>query len=295
MTRDKRAGKVNLDFHADFRIIVVKVLALNGIDVDHNEPYGDAVYRLFANMRRRMEARPYRVLEAAELVCPPDVASGYAELKSELEQGIDVTARLSRKASKATYEDGMLNDWGITHLHLGLRGAQGGVPPTNPVLFALVRDDVVYAIGFFAHGAWSDIEVLEIVRRNWPDLMERVLAKGMTVPFNVNDEERAQRRAAGISSLITVDGQVYGAIGGGYTSARTSMAAHWQTDRAILSVDTYEKHVRDNLATFLKQIEATGRIPGTPPTFRFWVDHEGRACAMETMAGANIILGPFPL
>jgi hypothetical protein len=73
------------------------------------------------------------------------------------------------------------------------------------------------------------------------------------------------------------------------------MDAHKQADRATLSVGAYEKHARDNLLTFLTQIEAVGRVAGSPPTFRFWIDGEGRACAMERTAGVNIILGPFPL
>jgi hypothetical protein len=92
--------------------------------------------------------------------------------------------------AKATYEDQLLNDWGIIHFHLGLRDAQGNVPRTGVVLFAFVRGDVVHCIGFFDHRSWSKIEVLEILQRNWPHAVEHARVKGVT-GLDVTDEDRA--------------------------------------------------------------------------------------------------------
>ena len=289
----ERVPNVVLDFHADFRIILEKVLVSNGVAVDPNESYDDAVYRYFANFRRRVEARPHQIVEADGLACPPEHAAGYAQLKAELESGVDVTDRLSRKTTNATYEDGMLNDWGVTHFHLGLRGVSADLG-TKLVLFALIRDDVALCVGFFEHGGWSKIEVLEIVQRNWPYVMEQARAKGVT-SYEWTDEERAKFRATGATILTAVNGNVYGSPGGGYTMARTSAQAHWQADRAIFSVTDYEKYVRENAAAFLKTIEDTGRTVGTPPTFRFHVNEDGRAVATELTAQAQIVIGPFPL
>jgi hypothetical protein len=152
-----REAAVILDFHADFRKIVEMILTGNGVEVDQNEPYNAAVYRYYANARRRVDVRRYRIFEAKELACPPDLVAGYVQLKSELEHGLDVTDRLSRKSGHATFEDGLLNDWGITHFHLGLRSATHNALGTKVMLFALVRDDIVHCIGFFGHGSWSKI------------------------------------------------------------------------------------------------------------------------------------------
>jgi hypothetical protein len=296
MTTHKSATDVKIDFHADFRQFVEQVLVNNAIEIDPAEPYGEAVYRYYSNARRRLHVQRYRVVEAKELTCPPDLAPGYAELKSELEQGLDVTARLSRRTSKATYEDPLLNDWGIIHFHLGLRDAQGNVPGTNVVLFAFVRGDVVHCIGFFDHGSWSKIEVLEILQRNWPHAIEHARAKGVIgVDYEVTDEDRARLRAAGAATLNVVNGVVYGPVGGGYTTAKTSMIVHKQADRAVLSVDVYEKHVRENIVAIVRDFKAAGRIVGTPPTFHLGFHADGRAIATEPTAEASFILGPFPL
>ncbi len=206
------AGDVKLDFRADFRQIVEQILTKHAIAVDPAEPYGQVIYRYYANARRRLNVRPYAVVEATELACPSQLTSGYAELKSELERGIDVTSRLSRKTSKATYEDPLLNDWGIIHFHLGLRDAQGKVPGTEVILFAFVRDDVVHCIGFFDHESWSKIDVLEILQRNWPQAVEHARAKGVT-GYEWTDEDRAKIRAAGGNILNTVNGVVFAPIG----------------------------------------------------------------------------------
>lgn len=292
LIRDEQTPAIDLDFQADFRTIAATALARLDVVLDPSE-IDNEVYFYFANQRRRIEARPRRVIEAKELLCSPQLVVGYAELKSELERGIDVTGRLSRTTKDVTYEDMMLNDWGVAHLHVGVRDAHGEVPRTEPVLFAFVRDDAVYAIGFFPHGAWTEIEVLETVQRNWPHLMEHAQVFGVT-GFEATSEERAKLRAAGAVILTTVNGVVYAPPGGGYTRAKTSGAAHKYADRAMIDLSFYEQHVRQNVARFLKQIEDLGRVAGTPSTFHFWVNADGNACAMEPMAEVNFILGPLP-
>jgi hypothetical protein len=292
MTRGEQMPVIDLDFQADFRTIVAEALARLNIVLDPSE-VDDAVYFYFAILRRRIAARPRHVIEAKELVCPAQLVVGYGELKSELECGIDVTRRLSRTTKNVAYEDMMLNDWGIAHLHLGIRDPQGEVPRTEPVLFVLVRDDAVYVIGFFPHGAWAEIEVLEAVQRNWPHLMEHARVYGVT-GYEAASEERAKLRAAGAITLTNVNGVVYAPPGGGYTRAKTSGTAHKDADSAMIDLEFCEKHVRLNVARFLKQIEDLGRVAGTPPAFHFWVNENGDACAMEPTAEVNFILGSFP-
>ena len=285
---------VKLDFRADFQQIVEQNLAKNGIAVDPAEPYGQDIYRYYANARRRVSVQRYTVVEAKECVCPPPLTPGYAELKSELEQGVDVTDRLSRSTPKATYEDKMLNDWGITHFHVGLRAAQGNLTRGDDVLFAFVCDDVVHCIGFFKHKSWTKIVALEILQRNWPQAVEPARAKNVT-GYEWTEEDRATFRHAGGNILNIVNGEVFAPIGGGITAAGTSMRAHWLADRAIWLVDDYERRVRENIATIVRDFEAAGHTVGTPPTFHLGFDADGHSVATELTANAGFILGPFPL
>jgi hypothetical protein len=111
----------------------------------------------------------------------------------------------------------------------------------------------------------------------------------------MTDDERATMRERKANVLTTVNGVVYGAIGGGYTAAETSMRAHHEADRALLSLDSYEEWVRTNAATIVAAIEDAGGRVSTPPTFRLDFDDDGNALAVETAEDVSVLLGRFPL
>jgi hypothetical protein len=286
--------EVHLDFHADVLVLAERALVANGAVVGPGGPHLDAVYRYYAHLRRLVEQRCYRVLEAAELVCPPQFAAGYAQLKNELENGIDVTARLSTRITKPAYKDMLLNDWGVTHFHVNLRDPAGDVKHENTILLAMIHDDIVYCIGFFPHRAWTRIEYLEIMQRNWPQSLQHARVHA-AMAYEMTDDERAKMRDRKANVLTNVNGVVYGAIGGGYTAAGTSMRAHREADHALLSLDSYEVWVRTNAATIVAAIEEAGGRVGTPPTFRLDFDDDGNALAVETAENVPVLLGPFPL
>jgi hypothetical protein len=236
----------------------------------------------------------YQIKESLELRCPPDLAAGYAELKDELTSGVDVNARLSRRLFDATFEDELLNDWGITHFHLGLRKADGTVTGTKIVLFAFVRDSIVHCIGFYDHCSWVKLEILEILQRNWPQAMEHARAYGVTGYDDLTEADRAKLRKAGGTVLTTVNGLVYASVGGGYTSAGTSMRAHWEADHAIQMVGDYEKRLHENIATVVEDFAAQGLQIGSEPAFAFGISGDGKAIAVEQSTGGYVILGEFP-
>jgi hypothetical protein len=287
---------VLLDFQADFRLIAERRHTANGRSSAPGAPHPDAVYRYYAHLHRLVEPRRYRVLEARELSCPPDFAAGYAQLKHELENAVDVTDRLSTRITKPECEDMMLNDWGITHFHPGLRDAAGTFGRADTILLAMVRGDAIYAIGFYPHRQWTNIEYLEILQRNWPESIEHAQVHGVA-GYEMTDNERRQMRERRANVMTPVNGVVYGAIGGGFTAAKTSMRAHYEADRAMLamlSLDSYADWVRTNAAAIVTAIEDGGKRVGTPPSFRLEIDDD-TAYAIETTADTGVFLGPFPL
>ena len=100
-----------------------------------------------------------------------------AEMK--IEKGESVNPHLN-SATKKDQLDGLLYDWGIHHLHLGETfSAPGYVERTGPVLFAIFRKDDVYFIDIRNHEGWSDKNLLEIVNRNWPELLSIYKMEGV--------------------------------------------------------------------------------------------------------------------
>jgi hypothetical protein len=66
-----QGSDIVMDFLGDFRLICEKALTSLGVRTAAPD---DVVYLYFATLRRRVEARPYRVIEANEFVCPADLA-----------------------------------------------------------------------------------------------------------------------------------------------------------------------------------------------------------------------------
>lgn len=293
---NKQSTVLVTDFKSDFRQIIANILTANGVAVDSSEPYDRAVYRFYANARRRITPQAYKIKEASTLQVPPALAAGYAQLKQELIAGADVTARLSRKIVKATYEDAMLNDFGVTHFHLSLRQQDGAVPGTDPVLFALVRADTVYCIGLFSHGEWSKQEVLEIVERDWPEAIEPARAKiALRLDHALTDDERAQLRSAHVTTMSEINGKVYMPPGLGVTSAGTSLEAEMKMMRAIKFIALLEEQVHANADHYLSELARSGRKPGSSPTFHLGFHTDGQVLITEPTAGVSLLLGPSPL
>jgi len=86
----------------------------------------------------------------------------------------DLRPHQSTQLERPDYEDGLLNDFGIQHFHLGT--AQHPNKPffvsrEDPLLFGLVQDDAFYCIGYYKHGDWSKTELLDIVHAHWPSVI----------------------------------------------------------------------------------------------------------------------------
>ena len=116
------------------------------------------VATLFLNLqRRRIDLRPRSLRVAAGLVPSASVAAGYYEVVRKAEVGEDLNPHLSRSVlNDAGYDDALLNDWAMHHLHLGLRfEADGMVERTHEQLFAIVRASEILLVAVGQHGDWA--------------------------------------------------------------------------------------------------------------------------------------------
>jgi len=73
---------------------------------------------------RRIQARQRKVHRSSELrlrehLLHEPLRTGLLVVEQELIGGQDLTPRLSRKLKDRTFNDKMLHDWGLHHLHLG--------------------------------------------------------------------------------------------------------------------------------------------------------------------------------
>ena len=118
---------VEADFIADLRTAFVQKLEALGYAVDATDRVDVVVEKLFNLLHRTIPTQPRSVIWSAEFVARLDLSdetrAALAMIERESVAGVDLTRRLSRKVAgrkaKLSYDDDHLNDFRITHLHLG--------------------------------------------------------------------------------------------------------------------------------------------------------------------------------
>lgn len=279
---------LTIDFSADWKAYMLSDIAGQGYQVASSETIDSISYKFFNVRRRRLQTRPRNVHESSEFQCPVNLSNGYQSLKAKLAAGEDVTPHLSKSLLDVNYDDPLLNDWGIHHFHLGQKVESSGfIDRTGPLLFAFVTPDDVYCINVFPHGAWTEQELIKILHRNWPATIADFKLNGVLgLEHSVSNQDIAKLRKAGVQTMVEVGpGVVYAPMGGGYSTAGTSIRATMQSDNYRRIVRSLEEHVRENLQMFLDKIVEQGLTPARPPEFSLLVNDEG-FLAVET--GSNV-------
>ncbi|WNG33379.1 hypothetical protein F0U61_06910 [Archangium violaceum] len=161
------------------------------------------------------------------------------ELLAKVKRGDDLRPHQSRKLvnKKLLANDGMLNDWGIHHLHPDPAGGKD-------VLMCHVTAEALYAIGFWPHNKWTFKPIWDALIDSWPAEFAKYVMPGV-VPLNLTDDERANLRAKNVSVFLDgPDGKVYRSMGGGLSTAGTNFSATTEYDKLSYLVQNIEEQVR---------------------------------------------------
>lgn len=251
----------------------------------------------FFNMRKRLvEPRPRRVHEAKGIVCPPDLQDAYTAIKEKIERGEELRPHLSRGLTNLDFDDMLVNDWAIYHLHLSttLEG-DGFVKRTGPVLFARFDADDAYLITIERHGksapnVWTNQNMLKTLRDNWPNVIERYVVKGVVgLSHSATDDELRQARKAGLQTLIQVGGVVLHPMGGGYSTAGIAIEVVMTSDRHMEAVAAWEKNLVANKKPFFEELEKNGVTLQRPAKLALDFDADGNVYAVGTKADGSKI------
>lgn len=102
--------------------------------------------------------------------------AGFNTLVALISNGDNVNAYLSKGALKADIVDGMLDNFGIKHFHLGSKLNNEFIERTEEIALGLVTPDEVFFIISKLHGKghgdiWYEKDVLEIIHSERPELI----------------------------------------------------------------------------------------------------------------------------
>jgi hypothetical protein len=287
-----------LDFQEDWRQILAAKLAALGYTVNAADDLDGMSNKYFNTVIRRIPPRPRRVHESAEFDAK-DRTGYYSELKARIEAGNDLTPHLSDRLEELNFNDGMLNEWGISHLHFGPgtpSRRSGYAERTKLILYAFVADDDFYSLQVLPHKRWSESELLRIIHRNWPQAIAKFRDPAIRrISHNPSIQERDKRRKSGIVSFAEIEpGVVYTLPGGGFTCDGTAARAVTSTTYYTVYVRNCEAHIKANMGKYLKAIAQAGLGPSNPPTFKLRVKGDD-IVAMEEGTGISFPMFRNPL
>jgi hypothetical protein len=230
----------------------------------------------YANYRsRRISVRPRRVHRSDTLRDRTDLASEERDAIDAIEErftaGGDLYPNQSTTILSPLSKDGLLADWDIHHLHLGLASGKPTVPPfvnrTANVLLVRATADAAYLIDCLPHGVgadppWWDIDLPETIHRNWPESIQHLRIEGYEPKLSWEDH-RKLRPVKGCTSTTAVtssDGTSYllseGMLATGHGTAARGFADSLQTkvteiarghkdhERLVVTGDHRELHLR---------------------------------------------------
>ena len=116
------------------------------------------------------------ILKSRKLLPKYQKALNYIENK--IKGGVDIMHHMSIKVLDPTYNDLLMNDWVIQHLHLSDTRGQNGqkfYDRSKYLLFIIFSENQAFLIDIQEHqeqDVFAKQEFLDIIDRNWPNLLQ---------------------------------------------------------------------------------------------------------------------------
>lgn len=257
---------IEMDFRSDWQNVMIKDMVAEGLRFSTTTSKDLLVIRWFTYLRKKggQTSMPRRVHKSKEFACPPELIAGLDQLVDKLQKGQDISPYLSKQVDNITNIDGMFNDWGVLHLHLGDRPDPKDnryVVRTDPLLFLCWKPDDVYLINIYKHGDWTDRSILQTIQDNWPEFIKPFVMSGVIrLSQQYTEKEHQTLRNAGVTVFIELKDQngdiiVMAPPGLGITSSRDAMQDVRSYDGQLKEIYKIEEYVRDNPELFLKGFE----------------------------------------
>ena len=249
--------KLKANFTKDW--LALLRVQLTGWGYDHTGlSDNDLPFMYFNAQQRRVSTKKRAVFISDTFSCPPNLQSGWQAFQQAVTIGDDVTPYLSKGIKHINATDGLLNDWGVHHFHLGNIKFGRFVDRTGPLLFAMVTDEALFAIGIYAHGQWTNLDIVENIHRNWPEIISKYRINDITGDM-LSASERAVLRKKNANSFTRVaDGTVYAPMGGGTASSGLNIHSIIDRDRQFKFLENLQRDVEAQAEKFLPALEQRG-------------------------------------
>lgn len=237
--------KVTCDLHDQWIMAVRNELSHQNFQHSSLDDMACAI-RLFSWKRRTIDAGNRKINRASSLSVPCELKAGLDLLETAFKSELDLRPWHSKNIAKPNFEDGLLNDFGVAHFHLGQHTEESGyIERTGELLFCLVTASDVYEIGIYDHGEWFELDILDTVDQEWPELLDPFTINGMTVTNPARSREDIQKlRKANINTARQLgSGRLVLPPGGGIATDGTATDAVLEAQQLSRSLKNGEKQI----------------------------------------------------
>jgi hypothetical protein len=284
---------MEIDLYRDWVAHLKNELAAFGYNTTQMQS-PEAVVHTFLNLTKRLvRPIPRTVLKAQTFFCPTELTGGLAEVERKIAAGEDLSPHLSRQLRSPSFNDSLLNDWGIHHIHLGTTvDADGFVTRTGPVLFARFDNTSAYLIDVLPHGSWSLQRLVKELHDNWPTSIKHFRINGVLgLATAVSDKDVATLRKGNVTTMVDLGGGiVYFPIGGGYSTSGLSTEVVIHSDRCAMRLRQMQQAVIQNIDAIANEAKAKGTPFPDCPRFELQIDC-GNLYAVEVNCMVAVPLG----
>mgnify|MGYP007031466453 CR=1 FL=1 len=263
-----RPYNVEIDLVSDFEKICQRILKEQGISLKNPNDGAMDYYRL---IHRLIENKPRNILKSKEFFCPQEYENALKLIERTIKNGDNLHPFMTRNLKKLQYEDLLLSDWGIYHLHLSEKvdSKDGFMQRSDKLLMVRIDEENVYFITTVDHdqkNVWSLKRYIEIIKANWPQTIEQHRMKEVHLIEKMSDEDYALCRRGNATTFIELDdGSCYGMIGGGYMSDGTAFYALKDHDNNARILADMENILIHSLPVWLAK---TGRLDDSKEPIR---------------------------
>lgn len=244
------ARNLKLDFIGDWaEFLWQEGMAACSLKYDQSRTVEENTMRYLNAHNRRIPVTARRMVhESRELSILQEYEADYLALKTLISSGGDLNPYLSRdilKKKRPDKNDGLLNAWGIQHLHFRPEG-------TGHILFCRITTTDVFVIQALTHdhGVWVDESLLQILHDNWPEQIAAGECRGLQPdPVPSNERLALRNQNANFATTMT-DGTVYLTPGGGLMASGDCFEDRTDCDKIFAELADWQEVVKGNAARF---------------------------------------------
>lgn len=256
----------------------------------------DTIARYLNVLRRKIDPKPRTTKKSRTFSCPSEYEAGFNALVATSEAGGDLRPYQSMGVENDTFDDGLLNDFGVQHFHLGevlYARNPAFMDRTGPLLYARVTDTALYCLFVLPHGEWANQMLLDIMHEDFTELTDNTTVKntadaGSGARYTYSDKEVQKMRDAGINVVSQRwDGKRTFPPGGGVTLSRKPGQKSVAVMRGSIDVIRFLKKLEQETA---QQINADPEAKKHTTIELKLTEKSGKLVAEDANIGLSVVL-----